>query len=98
MAYLALRRRHPEDAVVRRRCVLGAVAAEIQRLDAVEALPHVRLDSPWVARLRQDLEQLIVRQEVEAREGHALLLQVVLQRVLAQRERISKTCRRLIDQ
>ena len=28
--------------------------------------------------LRQDLQQLVVRQEVEAGEGHPLLLQVVL--------------------
>lgn len=51
----------------------------VELLHAVETLLHVWLHGERVARLREDLEELVVRQEVEARELAALALQVRLQ-------------------
>lgn len=45
---------------------------------AFEALLEVRLNSQWVRRLRQNLEQLVVRQEEEPREYQALLLEILV--------------------
>ena len=46
--------------------------------DALEAFPQVRLDKERVLRLRQDLKQLVVRQEEEACKGEALRLELVV--------------------
>ena len=47
--------------------------------DAVEELLEVRLHAVGLAGFRQDVEQLVVRQEEETRKVHALLLQIVQQ-------------------
>mmetsp|Transcript_25011 Transcript_25011/g.71933 ORF Transcript_25011/g.71933 Transcript_25011/m.71933 type:complete len:286 (-) Transcript_25011:3199-4056(-) len=52
--------------------------AELHPVDRVEALAHVLLHRMWVARLRQDAEQLVVGQEVESRECCTLCLEVSL--------------------
>ena len=58
----------------------GAAPADL--CDVLEALPQVRLDGGRVLGLREDLEQLVVGQEVEAREGGALRLEVIAQTLL----------------
>lgn len=45
-------------------------------IDVFETFPQVRLDGSGIPSLRQDLQQLVVRQEVESREGVAFCLQV----------------------
>jgi len=52
--------------------------------DILEALSEVWLNSSRVLRLRQDLEQLIVGQEVEARKSITLGFQVVAETLLHQ--------------
>ena len=47
-------------------------ALELQLADPLEALAQVRLDAGGVLRLRQDLEQLVVREEEESGEEEAL--------------------------
>ena len=82
---LALAGDHAED-------VRGLVAvAEAQLHEVVEALPEVRLHRLRPLRLREDLQQLVVGEEEEAREGHALGQQVVLQRLL---DRVQRLVRR----
>lgn len=49
---------------------------------AFEALLEVRLNSQWVRRLRENLEQLVVRQEEEPREYQALLLEILVEAFL----------------
>eukprot|EP00965_Chrysotila_dentata_P236251 6201213-Pleurochrysis_carterae.AAC.2 len=56
--------------------------AKVELLDVVEALDQVWLHRLRVPRLGEDLEQLVVREEEEARESGALRLQVVLQVLL----------------
>lgn len=53
-----------------------------QQFDVVEALFEVRLHGLWVAGLAQNLQEVIIGQEVEAREDVALGLQVHVQRLL----------------
>mmetsp|Transcript_1967 Transcript_1967/g.4470 ORF Transcript_1967/g.4470 Transcript_1967/m.4470 type:complete len:317 (-) Transcript_1967:3047-3997(-) len=83
---LSLRADHPID--VDGSLVLGPdrralmLAPEVKLLDRVKALHHVRLYRLHVARLGQDLEQLVVGEEVEAGERHPLKLQVLLERLL----------------
>lgn len=55
----------------------------IHLLDTREQLLEVRLDDGRVAGLAQNLQQVVITQEVEARELRALLLQEVRQRALA---------------
>ena len=43
-------------------------ALELQLADPLEALAQVRLDARGVLRLREDLQQLVVREEEESRE------------------------------
>eukprot|EP00962_Isochrysis_galbana_P028268 scaffold8907_cov105-Isochrysis_galbana.AAC.5 len=54
----------------------------LERLDRLEALAHVRLHRLRVARLAEDLEQVVVGQEIEAREGLPLRLEVLVERLL----------------
>eukprot|EP00966_Prymnesium_polylepis_P002065 47252-Prymnesium_polylepis.1 len=55
---------------------------EGERRDALEALGQVRLHRERVLRLREDLEQLVVREEEEAREGEPLEVEVVVEALL----------------
>merc|ERR1719506_3295588 len=57
--------------------------AEVQRLHAVEAVAHVLRHLERLVAVGQDVQQRLVRHEVEAREGLLLLLEVVVQRLLA---------------
>ena len=56
--------------------------AEADLGDVLEALAEVRLHGRRVLRLRQDLEELIVGQEVESRERLALRLQILAEALL----------------
>ena len=47
-------------------------------INAFEAFAHMRLHERWVFRLRQDLEQIVIRQEEEAGEALTLLTEVVI--------------------
>ena len=67
---LALGRVHDGDAHVR---------LELDLVDVLEALAQVRLHGLRVLGLREDLQQLVVGQEVEAREADPLRLQVLAQ-------------------
>ena len=58
------------------------VLLELELVDAFEALAQEGLDAEGVLGLGQDLEQLVVGQEVEAREGETLGLQVVIEALL----------------
>ena len=51
-------------------------------LNGVEALAHVWLHSMWISRLRHDLKQLVIGEEVEAWESPSLRLEVFLQTLL----------------
>lgn len=62
---------------------LPAVPREPHAVDGGEELLHVQLDHRGVLRLREDLEQVLVAQEVETGEFAALHLEVVVQRLLA---------------
>lgn len=44
--------------------------SEAYALDGVETLGHVRLNCSWISRLRQYLQQLIVRQEEKPESGN----------------------------
>jgi hypothetical protein len=48
-------------------------------VDAFKDLPEVRLGARGVLGLAQNLQQLVIGQEVEAREGQALAFQVLVQ-------------------
>ena len=54
----------------------------VERLDVVEALLEMRLHGLGVLALAQNLQQVVVRQEVEARENLSLRLQVHVQALL----------------
>ena len=47
-----------------------------------KAFSEVRLDSSWVFGLRQNLQKLIVREEVEPREGGSFRLQILAESLL----------------
>jgi len=49
---------------------------ELNCCDSLEALAQVRLHPGWILGLRQDLQQLVVGQEEEAREEETLLFQI----------------------
>lgn len=51
-------------------------------MNALEALLQVRLNGTGVLGLRQDLQQLLVAEEEEARERHPLRFQVLAQALL----------------
>lgn len=55
---------------------------ELQRLDVREEFPHVRLYEVRSFGVRQDLQQIVVRDEVEPREYASLGFQVLLERLL----------------
>ena len=74
---LLLRRDHPEH--------LGAARAEGERGRVVEELEHVLLHGRRVGGA-QDLQQLVVREEIEAGERGSLRLEVVGERLLARLE------------
>ena len=57
-------------------------ALELQLADPLEALAQVRLDARGVLRLREDLQQLVVREEEESWEEEPLHLEVVVQPLL----------------
>eukprot|EP00965_Chrysotila_dentata_P256126 6212443-Pleurochrysis_carterae.AAC.2 len=56
--------------------------AEGEPLERVETLHQVRLNRVRVARLRQDLQELVVGEKVKARKSLSLRLKVVLQALL----------------
>lgn len=58
------------------------VLLEVYSRDALETLADVFLNSVKVVGLGEDLDQLIVRQEVKARELVSLVLQVLLKLLL----------------
>ena len=58
------------------------VVVEVDVGDALEALVKVRLHGARILGIGQDLDELIIRQEEEAREGEALELEVVVQALL----------------
>jgi hypothetical protein len=58
------------------------VLLEVYSRDALETLADVLLDSLKVVRLGKDLDQLVVRQEVKARELVSLVLKVLLKLLL----------------
>ena len=64
---LALGRVHAHDLVDLP--PLLAPLLDLEGLDALETLAHVRLHRERVSRLPEDLEQVVVGEEVEAREG-----------------------------
>ena len=55
---------------------------KVKSLNTFEALLQVRLHSPWLLCLRQNLKQLFVGQEVEAREQRSLGLKISIQTFL----------------
>ena len=55
---------------------------DVERLDVVEALLEMRLHGLGVLALAQNLQQVVVRQEVETRENLSLRLQVHVQALL----------------
>ena len=63
---LAVQALHGDDVLV--------ALAELDAVDAGEELLQVRLDDGRVGRLAEDLQQVVVADEVEAREEAALLL------------------------
>lgn len=58
------------------------VLLEVYSRDTLETLADVLLDCLKVVRLGKDLDQLIVRQEVKARELVSLVLKVLLKLLL----------------
>jgi len=61
---------------------------EFQFLDALEAFLEVGLHPRGVLSLRENFKQLVVREEVESREGGPLALEVVVQTALDSVERV----------
>eukprot|EP00965_Chrysotila_dentata_P002959 95741-Pleurochrysis_carterae.AAC.5 len=59
---------------------------ELERLYPLKALAQMRLHAQRVLGLRQDLQQLVVGEEEEAREGETLRLEVVVEPLLDQFE------------
>ena len=55
---------------------------DVERLDVVEALVEVTLHRFRILRLTENLEQVVVAEEVEAREDLALRLQIHVERLL----------------
>mmetsp|Transcript_24998 Transcript_24998/g.71872 ORF Transcript_24998/g.71872 Transcript_24998/m.71872 type:complete len:360 (-) Transcript_24998:1877-2956(-) len=55
---------------------------EADGVDTLKTLPHVRLHGSGILRLRQDHQQLVVRQEEESRKRKALGLEIVVQALL----------------
>ena len=55
---------------------------DVERLDVVEALVEVTLHRFRILRLTKNLEQVVVAEEVEAREDLALRLQIHVKRLL----------------
>ena len=53
--------------------------AEVQQLNALEALVQMILHSDWVLGLGQDVQQVVIGQEKEAREEQLLRVQVLVQ-------------------
>jgi len=62
--------------------VLLRPLAELDALDGVEALAHVRLHGVRVARLRQNLQEFVVGQEVKAREPHPFGFEILFEALL----------------
>ena len=60
----------------------GSHLHDVERLDVVEALVEVPLHRLRVLGLAEDLEQVVVAEEVEAREDLPLRLEVHVQRLL----------------
>ena len=58
------------------------LASKFYPCNVLKALPEVRLYSSWVLGLRENLKQLIIREEIETREGHSLSLQVLTESLL----------------
>ena len=58
------------------------VLLEVYSRDTLETLADVLLNSVKVVGLGEDLDQLVVRQEVKARELVSLVLQVLLKLLL----------------
>ena len=77
---LALGRDHAEALEVA--VHLLARRDDVHLREALEVLVHVALHRHRVARLAEDLEQVVVRDEVEARERHALRLEVLVEALL----------------
>ena len=59
---------HGQDLVI----VLG----ELDTVNPSKQLFEVRLDDRWLRCLTQNLQQIIVTNEIEARKGRSLLLQI----------------------
>jgi hypothetical protein len=68
---LSPRVQEPEDVV----SVLPF--AKLDSLDRIKALGHVRLHRVGVPCLGHDLQELVIGEEIETREGHPLGLQVI---------------------
>jgi hypothetical protein len=62
--------------------LLPATNLEVELGDALEALLQVRLDTQRILRLGEDLEQIVGREEEEAREVEHLRLEVVVEPLL----------------
>ena len=86
---LALERAHRRD----RRVALR----ELHLRDAGEELLEVRLDDDGVLGLAEDLEQVVVADEVEAREALPLLLEEVGERLLAALELVEDRRERRLE-
>ena len=72
---LSLERVHGDDVLL--------LGVEVDAVDAGEELLEVRLDDGGLGRLAQDLEEVVVADEVKAREAGALLLQELVEALLA---------------
>ena len=59
--------------------LLPATNLEVELGDALEALLQVRLDTQRILRLGEDLEQIVGREEEEARKVEHLRLEVVVE-------------------
>lgn len=70
------------DHVIRVDDVLLLFLGKGDETDGIETFAEVLLDSLWIPGLRHDAQQLVVRQEVETREGSPLRLQVSLEALL----------------
>ena len=65
-----------------RGCAHLQVRCKLQLVNALKDLAQEGLHTQWVLGLAQNLQELVIGQEVEAREGQPLGLQVVIQSLL----------------
>ena len=58
------------------------IRSKLQLVNALKDLAQEGLNAQWVFSLTQNLQQLVIGQEIEARESQALGLQVIIQAFL----------------